>query len=326
MAAGSISTALRAAAQWQPRQALAAAWYSLRDWLTPRPEMALLGEELSFIALQDMAPASAEASRAEQAAPALTVLELPMDRVHAQTLHLPERLRRHLDQAIEHNLSQWSPFAADEVFVAHRAGQPAGASFNLNLRYVLRSDVQPIIDALHARGISVTAVALGDRSWLSVIDKTAIGALIRRRQRVRLLSLTAVVLSICLWLVINWRLDAESQHIQQSRFQTIAQLRPIGDEIAQLRRAQDARRFVADQGGRTIGEIVLLLAEMLPPSVAPRALTVERGALRLIVSSDAAEAARAALAGKAGIEKVAIERGPQDQATITAVLVSARSQ
>jgi hypothetical protein len=326
MVAQSIGTALRAVAEWQPRQALAAAWYSLRDWLTPQPEMALLSEELCFITPQDIGPAVAEASRAASAEPALTVLELPMDQVLTQTLQLPERLRRHLDQAIEHNLSQWSPFSADEVLVAHRASQPAGASFNLDLRYVLRSDVQPVIDSLDARGIPLTAVALGERTWLSVIDKTAIGALIRRRQRVRLLSLTAVLLSICLWLVINWRLDAELQHIQQSRFQTIAQLRPIGDEIAQLRKVQDARRFVADQGDRTIGEAVLLLAEMLPPSVAPRALTVERGGLRLVVPSDSAETARASLAGKAGIEKVIIERGPQDQATISAVLISARPQ
>lgn len=326
MAGGSISTALRAVAQWQPRKAVAAAWYSLRDWFVPRSEMVLLGEEVSFIALQDIASAAAQAPRAAPAAPALTVLELPMDQVLTQTLLLPERLRRHLDQAIEHNLSQWSPFAADEVFVAHRAGQPAGASFNLNLRYVLRSDVLPMIDSLEARSIPLAAVALGERTWLSVIDKTAVGALIRRQQHIRLLSLAAVPLAICLWLVIIWRLDTELQHIQQSRFQTIAQLRPVGDEIAQLRKVQDARRFVADQSYSTIGEVVLLLAEMLPPSIAPRALTVERGVLRLVVSSDVAEIVRVTLAGKAGIEKVAIERGPQEQATITAALVSARLQ
>lgn len=325
MAAESTSKILRVAIQWQPRQAAAAAWHSLRNWLMPRPEMALLSEELSFIRAQDMAPSDA-ASCAVSAKSALTVLELPMDHVLAQTLNLPERLRRHLDEAIEHNLSQWSPFSADEVVVAHRAGPRSGPTFNLDLRYVLRSDVQPIIDSLHARGIPLTAIALGDRTWLSVIDNIAIDALIRRGQRIRLLSLTAMALSICLWLVVNWRQDAELQHIQYSRFQTVTQLRQIGDEITQLRKVQDARRFVADQGDRTLGEVVLLLAAMLPPSVAPRALTVERGALRLLVPSDLAETARAALVGKAGIEKVTIERGPQDQAAITAVLVSAKRQ
>lgn len=326
MATGSLSTALRMAAQWQPRQVAAAAWYALRAWLVPRPEVALLSEELSFIGLQDMASTTAEAPRVVSAKPELTVLELPIDQVLTQTLKLPERVRRHLDKAIELNLSQWSPFSTDEVLVAHRAEQPSGPTFTLDLRYVLRSQVQPIVDSLHASGVSLTAVALGDRAWLSVIDKTTIDALIRRRQRVRLLSLTAVLLSFCLWLVVTWRQDIELQHIQQSRFQTIAQLRPIGDEIAQLRKVQDARRFVANQGDRTLGEVVLLLAELLPPSVAPRALTVERGVLRLVVPSDLAETARAALVGKAGIEKVAIERGPQDQATVTAVLVSAKLQ
>ncbi|MGX1788168.1 hypothetical protein ACWIGM_15575 [Bosea sp. NPDC055332] len=285
-----------------------------------------MSEELSFIGPQDLASTAADASRTVPPKPALNVLELPIHDVLTQTLSLPERLRRHLDQAIEHNLSQWSPFSADEVLVAHRAGQTSGPTFDLDLRYVLRSQVQPIIDTLAARGIPLTAVALGDRAWLSVIDKATTDALIRRRQRVRLLSLTAVLLFFCLWLVINWRQEAELQRLQQSRFQTISQLRQIGDEIAQLRKFQDARRFVTDQADRTLGDVVLLLAETLPPSVAPRALTVERGALRLVVPSDLAETARVALVGKAGIEKVAIERGSQDQATITAVLVSAKPQ
>lgn len=326
MAAESISTVFRAVAQWQPRQAAATAWHSLRDWLTSRPETVLLSEELSFVGAEDVAWSATEAPRAASAKSAFTVLELPMEQVLTQTLNLPERLRRHLAQAVEHNLPQWSPFSADEVLVAYRPGERSGASFNLDLRYVLRSEVQPIIDTLHARGIPLTAVALGDRPWLSILDKAAIDALIQRQQRVRLLSLTAVLLAICLWLVINWRQERELQHLQQSRFQTIAQLRPIGDEIAQLRKIQDAHRFIAGAADKTVGEVVLLLAAALPPAVAPRALTVERGTLRLVVPADLAETARAALAGKAGLENLAIKRGPQDQATITAVLVSAKAR
>lgn len=326
MAAESISTVFRAVAQWQPRQAAATAWHSLRDWLASRPETVLSSEELSFVGVEDMAWPATEAPRAASAKSEFTVLELPMEQVLTQTLNLPERLRRHLDQAVEHNLPQWSPFSVDEVLVAYRAGVRSGASFDLDLRYVLRSEVQPIIDSLRARGIPLTAVALGGRSWLSVIDKTAIAALIRRRQRVQLLSLTAVLLSICLWLVISWRQDTELQHLRQSRFQTIARLRQIGDEIAQLRKIQDAHRFIAGSADKTVGEVVLLLAETLPPSVAPRALILERGTLRFVVPSELAETARAALAGKAGIDNVAIERGPQDHATITAVLVSAKAR
>lgn len=321
MTARSITAVFRAMAQWQPRATMAASWHSLRDWVASRPETVLLSEELSFVGAKDIAGADAGAPRAKSA---LTVLELPMEQVLTQTLTLPERLRRHLDQAVEHNLPQWSPFSAGEVLVAYRAGERSGASFNLDLRYVLRSEVQPIIDSLRLRGIPLMAVALGDRSWLSILDKTAIDALISQRQRIRLLSLTAGLLAICLWLVISGRQERELQHLQQSRFQTIAQLRSIGDEVAQLRKVQDAHRFIAGAADKTVGEVVLLLAATLPPSVAPRALTVERGILRLVVPSDLAETARGALAGKAGLKNIAIERGSQDQSTITAILVSAK--
>lgn len=323
MDASSPGSSFRAAAQWRPREALVALWYWLRGWLFPRPGTALLnGGALSFIGFDDAASPAFEAVLPSPATPALTVLELPMDRVLLQTLKLPERVRRHLDQVIEHNLPQWSPFSADEVLVAHRAGPPTDATFDLELRYVLRAHAQPIIESMQARGMSPIALALGDRAWLSIIDKARVEKLVRQQQRMRLLTLMAVFLSLCLWLAISWRQEAQLRQIQQARHEIITQLRQVGDEVSQLRKAQGAQRFVADSA--RVEEIVRLLATALPASVAPGAITVERGTLRLVVAADSAETVRAALAGHTAFEKLVVERGPGDQATITAALNSAK--
>lgn len=306
---------LRAAPNWRPGEAVLAAWYRLHDWLMPRPEPAFLaGEKLEFVAASDV---TAPTTEVVPTASTLAVLELPMDGVLTQSLLLPERIRRCLDQAIEHNLQQWSPFSADDVMVAYRTGPRSGTTFKLDLRYVVRSHVEPILAGLRTQGISPVAVALGDRDWLSVIDRAALETRVRQRRRVRLLSLTAAILLLCLWLAAGWRQERQLQQIQQSRYQTIAQLRQVSDEVAQLRKIKDARRLVAEAAGSTVGNATVLLAATLPDSVAPISMTVERGSLRLIVPAVSAETARAALAGSADFENPIVERIDQNHATIS---------
>lgn len=323
MATRSASIFLRTAAKWRPSEAILATWCRLRDWLMPRPEAAFLSaEELEFVVPPD---AAAPAAEAVPSASRLTVVELPMDGVLTQSLLLPERIRRSLDQAIEHNLEQWSPFSAGDVLVAYRAGPRTGTNFTLDLRYTVRSDVEPILAALRAQSISPVAVALGDRAWLSIIDRAALETRVRQRRRLRLLSLTAALLFLCLWLAASWRQERQLQQIQQSRYQVIAQLRQVSDEVAQLRRSQDARHLVAEAASSALGNATLLLATTLPASVAPIAMTVERSSLRLIVPADAAETVRAALAGRAGFENPTIERIEQNHATISVILTQGKA-
>lgn len=228
---------------------------------------------------------------------ALTILAVPSSWVHSFELNLPHVKGISDASLIESNFEAHAPFERESVFWVFRRSKAV-----LEVRYVARKTIAPVLAAWEAAGQAVDGLSLGrGGEWTVFPDRRATALRLVKGNRTILLRASAIVLTLCIM----------SQWLAQRGMTRDA----IGTELSHLlaeRRAMErpgnAAFEAAVSGSTTLSEARLALnclERALPAEAAVAVLRANSGAVQLRFSGGEAATTQERLgeACRRGVER-----------------------
>jgi hypothetical protein len=198
-------------------------------------------------------------------------LEVPPPLALRQQVRLPRAALANLASAVSYGLPTWSPFSADEVWVAARIDHADGPQATIGLAYAPKAQIAPFIALATQAGLPPDRLVFDAKAqWATVLGTPKMRRLKRARLIDRGLAAATVFLALTLSSAVLLRQSQELGALQTA----------LRSELDAVRRDESNRKAVEELAARrtivarrraaepSASEVLAALGARLPASAA----------------------------------------------------------